>query len=251
MEELHGHHSSNDPRKRIIPGVTHPPLPTDSAAKIAASPALAASRAPPPLRIPRNDPNSMQRPGHPSSNRPSYPPPQTSPSFPFPQPSIASHMRLSRPPGYNPPPPHAAAASSSSSSSSQGGRFDPRNPFPNSQGRPPPTTSASLSSRNPRVSLQIYEKRYLDQARPPPRPRTGDGSSPIRPSQFQGQASFIGLMTIMIMAFFSLLLYIPFLYVAHADLTYIHRSSPVASFAWAPFRAASSWLYLFHPTETG
>ncbi|POW08686.1 hypothetical protein PSTT_07358 [Puccinia striiformis] len=156
----------------------HPPLPTDSAIKIASSPG---TRAPLPLRIPRNDP-SLQRPN--SSNRPSYPP-QTSPSFPFPQPTINSHMRPSRPtgqPGYG---------STGSSSSNPPSRSDPRFPPNPNAGRPPPTTSSSLSARNPRVSLQIYENKYLDQARPPPRPRTGDGSSPMRPSQFSGQVLFI------------------------------------------------------------
>ncbi|KAI9612165.1 hypothetical protein H4Q26_008258 [Puccinia striiformis f. sp. tritici PST-130] len=138
MEELH--HSSES-RKRAIAGLAgHPPLPTDSAIKIASSP--------------------------------------TSPSFPFPQPTINSHMRPSRPtgqPGYGP---------TGSSSSNPPSRSDPRFPPNPNAGRPPPTTSSSLSARNPRVSLQIYENKYLDQARPPPRPRTGDGSSPMRPSQF-------------------------------------------------------------------
>ncbi|KAA1120207.1 hypothetical protein PGT21_037264 [Puccinia graminis f. sp. tritici] len=169
MEELHAQHSSES-RKRTTPGLTHPPLPNDSAFKIAASPA---SRAPPPLRIPRNDP-SLQRPNQPA--RPSYPP-QTSPSFPFPQPTINPHMRSSRPAG---PPGYGSNAPTSSNGLP---RIDPRNVLPNI-GRPPPVTSSSLSARNPRVSLQIYENRYLDQARPPPRPRTGDGSSPMRPSQF-------------------------------------------------------------------
>ncbi|WAR58645.1 hypothetical protein PtB15_5B880 [Puccinia triticina] len=138
MEELHGHHAA-DPRKRAIPGLSHPPLPPDS--------------------------RPTQPPG-----RPSYPP-QTSPSFPFPQPTITAHMRPARPAG---PPGYAPAPGAPSSS---------RNVLP-APGRPPPTTSTSLSARNPRVSLQIYESRYLDQARPPPRPRTGDGASPMRPAQF-------------------------------------------------------------------
>lgn len=173
MEELHIRLPA-DSRKWAHPGVSYPPLPTDSALKIAASPA---SRNPP-ARLPARTDPSLQRPV--VSGRPNHPG-QTPPSFPVPQPTINPLVRPTRTAGSS----VGYGSSNSNLSGSSGGiaRIDPRTGAPPAA-RPPPAPTSSLSGRNPRVSLQIHENRSFDVGRPPPRPRTGDGTSPIRPSQF-------------------------------------------------------------------
>ncbi|MBW0501561.1 hypothetical protein O181_041276 [Austropuccinia psidii MF-1] len=187
MEDLRLQHPSES-RKWAIPGLTHPPLPTDLIPKINSS------RLPPPLRISRNDLNQQRQPpsqpqpsstsaslqivsSSTSSSRPNYSFSNSNPNLNYSQlPSLPQSnirtLRSSAQPSFSPNGLNRPRSSGGIS------RIDPRNGAP-IVGRLLAHQSSTLPSRNSRGSLQI-ENYYLDSGRPPQRPQTGDSTSPHR-----------------------------------------------------------------------